>query len=136
MFVTSFAPFYPESSSRFAFGTSNCYILFQPEILFAQRDLIDDTPRTNWEKPETLRDRIRVSYRDAGRPYHIPETAAPPLAHEIVKPLADNGSTIQWWRHRQCYHGNTLSCPLHNVVLLECSEVESDDFEDGVCGGD
>ena len=98
MFVTTFAPFYPVTSPRFAFGAKNTYILFQPEVSFAQYDLGRDTPHTNWDKPKTVRDQIRVNFRDAGRPYKIRESIYYPVAHDIVKPLNEfEGAVVEFW---------------------------------------
>lgn len=71
IFVTSFAPCYPSTSSRFAFNCDldSCFVLFQPEYSFAWRN-VDDDPRnthTEWDQPKSARDRIRVAFRDHGR---------------------------------------------------------------------
>ncbi|KAK7476804.1 hypothetical protein BaRGS_00031965 [Batillaria attramentaria] len=97
MFITTFAPCYPPSNSRYAFGADDCFILFQPELSFAQHDLPDDTPVTNWDNPVTVRDRIRTAFRAAGRSYNIRETILYPMAHDIVKPLFDDDPLVEWW---------------------------------------
>mmetsp|Transcript_25290 Transcript_25290/g.36682 ORF Transcript_25290/g.36682 Transcript_25290/m.36682 type:complete len:454 (-) Transcript_25290:546-1907(-) len=98
-FVTTFAPCYPVTSSRYAFGASSAFILLQPEESFARRDLPFDTSFTNWETPKTVRDKTRVAFRAAGRGYHIPETTHYPPAEHIVKPLRDDGNDkIKWWQ--------------------------------------
>ncbi|XP_074655561.1 uncharacterized protein LOC141909093 isoform X2 [Tubulanus polymorphus] len=95
-FVTTFAPFYPETHSRYSFGCrDHGYILFQPELSFARKDLPTYTPVTNWNNPRTIRDRIRVAFRDAGRPYPTHEV---PLVEEIVRPV-DSCDQIKWWNH-------------------------------------
>ncbi|PVD35553.1 hypothetical protein C0Q70_02516 [Pomacea canaliculata] len=91
MFITTFAPCYPEHHSRYSFGSQDCFILFQPELSFAQHNLPDDTAHTNWERPQTVRDRIRLAFREAGRGYQIRETVTYPMAHDIVKPCDDGG---------------------------------------------
>nr|KAG5692055.1 hypothetical protein BaRGS_021487 [Batillaria attramentaria] len=75
----------------------DCFILFQPELSFAQHDLPDDTPVTNWDNPVTVRDRIRTAFRAAGRSYNIRETILYPMAHDIVKPLFDDDPLVEWW---------------------------------------
>ena len=97
-FVTTFAGFYPETNSRYAFGTGNAFILIQPELSFALHDLSPDTSETNFEHPVTERDRIRKSYRDAGRGYRIPEDIRQPMAWDIVKPLHDSDGIVEWWK--------------------------------------
>ncbi len=96
-FVTTFAPFYPQSHSRYSFGASDCYILLQPEISFAQYDLNEDTPFTNWENPKTSRDKIRCAFKEAGREYPIRSTVYYPTAHDVVRPIASDGQVVEWW---------------------------------------
>ncbi|CAH1802557.1 unnamed protein product [Owenia fusiformis] len=96
-FITTFGPFYSENHSRYGFESENCFVLLQPELSFAHHDLPPDTPETKWETPETIRDKIRVAYRDAGRGYHIRDTVVYPMAHDIVKPLTDKDDVITWW---------------------------------------
>lgn len=97
-FITTFAPFYPESHSRYAFGCKNCYILMQPEISFALHDLPPDTPETNWDKPVTIRDRIRIAYRNAGRPYCMKDAYFNPMSWDVVKPINKEDPILEWWK--------------------------------------
>ena len=97
LFITTFAPFYPQNHSRYTFSASNCYILLQPEISFAQHDFPPDTAQTNWDAPKTIRDKIRCSYKAAGRTYQIRDTIFYPMVHDIVKPLQENMEYIEWW---------------------------------------
>ncbi|XP_050412095.2 uncharacterized protein LOC126826986 [Patella vulgata] len=97
MFITTFAPFYPRTNSRYSFGTANGFILFQPELSFAQHDLPPDTPYTDWNEPKTVRDRIRIAFKEADQEYNIPETIYYPMAHDIVKPMKHGDSLIEWW---------------------------------------
>ena len=97
-FVTTFSPCYPESHSRYSFGTENAYIVFQPEISFAQQDIPSDTPDTNWEHPRNVRDKIRVAFREAGMNYKIRESVSYPMVQDIVKPIDDSADdVINWW---------------------------------------
>lgn len=96
-FITTFAPFYPENHARYAFGAENCYILFQPELSFAFHDLPPDTSETNWENPQTVRDKIRVAFREAGRQYFIPESVHSPMVYEIIRPVNDCDVMYEWW---------------------------------------
>jgi len=100
-FVTTFAPCYPPTSSRYAFGAGRAFLLLQPEASFARHDLPFDTADTNWKAPKTIRDKTRVAFREAGRDYFIPKTTGYPPAEHIVKPLRDDGtSSVPWWRPR------------------------------------
>jgi ADP-ribosylation factor 1/2 len=97
-FVTTFAPCYSQSSSRFAYGTGRAFVLLQPETSFARHRLPADTPHTEWEAPKTIRDKTRVAFRQAGQSYFIPDTTTYPAAEHIVKPLKDDGvAVVRWW---------------------------------------
>ncbi|XP_070532667.1 uncharacterized protein [Ptychodera flava] len=98
LFITTFSPCYPSSHSRYAFGATSSFILFQPEVSFALHNIPDDTPHTNWVNPKTVRDRIRVAYKESGREYLIRNTVIYPPAHDIVKPFGmSDDSIIKWW---------------------------------------
>jgi FPC/CPF motif-containing protein YcgG len=109
IFITTFAPFYGESSSRHmgelsAENNDSCFLLFQPEISFLRHQINRDTPLTHWSNPITTRDKIRVNFRDQNQDYFIPPTIAYPVANhfvqhpentktgELVKPL------VQFWQ--------------------------------------
>ena len=102
IFVTTFAPCYPPTSSRFAFGSQFGFILLQPMYSFVLHDIGKDTPLTNWADPKSARDRIRVAYKRSGRPYYIRNTIYYPTVHDIVKPVRDMednaDNIIQWWK--------------------------------------
>lgn len=91
LFVTTFAPCYPENNPRFQFCASpgSCFVLFQPEESFLRHDLPPDKPRkdTNWDCPADVRDRIRANFRRNGREYRVPDTVAYPPANFIVAPM-------------------------------------------------
>lgn len=97
-FITTFGPFYPETNSRYAFGCENCFILLQPELSFALHDLTLDTPKTNYDSPVTERDRIRCAYMKAGRPYVVPSDLTQPMAWDMIKPITNDDTLIQWWK--------------------------------------
>ena len=101
-FVTTFAPFYPENHPRYAHGVNDSYILFQPELSFAFHDLPPDTPTTNWENPKTVRDRIRVAFKEAGRKYTIPSTIYHPMVEEMIRPIKETDSLYAWWKNSRC----------------------------------
>ena len=97
-FLTTFAPFYPETNSRFSFGAQHCYILFQPEISFAIHDLPPDTAETNWDRPVTVRDKIRIAFRDAGREYQAPLATRLHMVYDIVKQVDPHDTPLEWWK--------------------------------------
>jgi hypothetical protein len=99
LFVTTFAPFYDEKSSRYQHGIVDyCYILLQPGFSFVSHGIGDDTPRraTNWTHPTSIRDKIRVGFKNHGRGYFIPESVFYPQAEHIVK-SHDGMDIIDWW---------------------------------------
>ena len=66
---------------------------------FAIHDIGEDTPKTNWDHPVTIRDKIRVAYKENDCGYHIRDTIIYPAAHDIVKPLKEGtGEIIEWWK--------------------------------------
>lgn len=98
-FVTTFAPLYPDSNSRFAFGSESAFILLQPELSFAWHDLPSDTPHTDWEEPKSIRDKIRVAFRNAGRGYHDPPPKLGcPMVWDMVKPTSPEKPIVEWWK--------------------------------------
>lgn len=104
-FVTTFAPCYGAGSSRFAFGEcDSSFVLLQPYHSFLLHNVGSDTPTTNWERPQTTRDRIRVGFRNAGRPYPIPaDPTIYPVAHNFVYPLDSmGGEVVRWWDAESC----------------------------------
>lgn len=98
IFVTTFAPCFPATHSRYNFGCSSSFVLLQPEYSFAWHDIEPDTPVTQWDKPVTVRDKIRVEFKKHGRLYEIPETIFYPPALHIVRPLKITDPPIPWWR--------------------------------------
>jgi len=99
-FITTFAPFYPKTHPRYSFGADNCYILFQPELSFGFHDLPPDTPHTDWNDPKTVRDKIRIAFKEAGRPYSMPDSVSSPMALEILRPVHDTDQVYEWWKPR------------------------------------
>ena len=117
-FVTSFAPCYARSHSRYvprpadgnaAFDPRIGFVLLQPEASFEHRKLPFDTPETNWGDggdgdgggggaAPTVRDRVRRAFRDRGCPYEIPASVSYPTAHHVVKPLRRGDPVVEWWK--------------------------------------
>ena len=102
MFVTVFAQCYASDHARFSFGIPDTvFILFQPYRSFLEHGVGHDTPKsaTQWERPKTARDRIRVNFRAHNREYFIPEDVRCPVASLFVPtPLLTDGGGLEWWR--------------------------------------
>lgn len=100
-FVTTFCPLYPPTNSRFQYGIQGyAYILLQPEYSFAWHNLPPDTPHTNWDDPQTSRDRIRVEFKNAGQPYEIPESVVYSMAHHMVPGINLGDEPPHWWESK------------------------------------
>jgi hypothetical protein len=101
IFVTTFAPCYPLNHSRYAFEAQHGFVLLQPMYSFKIHNIGSDTIHTNWDNPKTIRDKIRVAYKENGRPYHIRNTLYYPMAHDIVKPMEEGSDKlVEWWKDR------------------------------------
>lgn len=93
LFITSFAPCYPKSSPRFAFGSPYAWILIQPEFSFSYHNV--DSPATGTDTG--VRDKILRRFTQAGRPY-APVKAGALNAHLYVRPLNElGGEVVPWW---------------------------------------
>lgn len=102
IFITTFAPCYPEDHSRYCFGADpeSSWILFQPEFSFAWHQLTPDTKETKWENPVTMRDKIRCEFKKHNRIYEIPNTIFYSPALHIVKNLKIGMPYIEWWKSK------------------------------------
>lgn len=95
-FITTFLPCYPHTNPRYTYDSKNCFILFQPEVSFALKNISNFAANTNWDQPSTERDKIRVSFKSARQTYHIP-TRKFPIAYEMIKPMHEQDPAIKWW---------------------------------------
>lgn len=89
IFVTTFAPFYGPDHARYMGKNTNdnrdsSFLLLQPEEAFHRHRIGLDTPQTSWQDPQTVRDKIRVSFREKGRSYYIPPEVSYPVAEHFV----------------------------------------------------
>ncbi|RMZ94340.1 Poly [ADP-ribose] polymerase 4 [Brachionus plicatilis] len=102
-FITTFLPLYPPNHSRYTFGVNECFILFQPEISFAFHNLPQDTSVTNWTEPKTIRDKIRIKFKESNRDYVIRDTIRYPMCYEMIKPLLNSEEIVNWWKYSSLY---------------------------------
>mmetsp|Transcript_23836 Transcript_23836/g.34961 ORF Transcript_23836/g.34961 Transcript_23836/m.34961 type:complete len:273 (-) Transcript_23836:151-969(-) len=99
-FITTFAKFYPQNHSRHMYSSQNsCFILLQPELSFLYRKIGPDSPTTQWDHPTTIRDKIRVSFRDHGMEYKIPPSLHYSVASTYVSPLNSTDAPVQFWKY-------------------------------------
>jgi len=101
IFITTFSTCYPSNHSRYMFDANprSNFILFQPEYSFAWKNIeCIPSPTTNWKDPNSVRDKIRVSYKSNGRNYRPdPEERDLIGANQIVPPLSVSDPPVQWW---------------------------------------
>lgn len=90
-FVTSFAPCYPPTSPRFAFGAAGAFLLLQPEMSFLRHNLPHD------DGGRGVRTAIRALFANAGRGYAVPPTPRYAVAPFVVRPLDEAGPGVEWW---------------------------------------
>ena len=102
IFVTTFAPCYPKSSPRSLFlpdrnSADSCFVLLQPEYSFLRHGIGADDAKTNWDVPQTIRDKIRVNFLNKKQPYHIPPSLSYPVASTIVHSSDGKEHSINFW---------------------------------------
>ena len=56
-------------------------------------DMPNDTPLTARDFPVTVRDKIRVAYKNSNRGYHIRDTINYPMSHDMIRPLSNNSES-------------------------------------------
>ena len=84
MFVSTFAPCYPSSSTRHQFGTckDSCFILFQPDAAFARRGVTPSQEQA-----------IRAKFASKQQRYRGE------LGNAVVKPLDEyHDPPVEWWK--------------------------------------
>jgi len=98
IFLTTFSSCYNSNSSRYTYGVNSGFLLLQPEFSFAWKDIGFDTATTNWDDPQTMRDKIRVEFKKNGQEYEIPNTIHYPASHHVVKPMNLGDPVVEWWK--------------------------------------
>lgn len=94
-FVITFAPCYPATHSRYAFGMDATFIFLQPEHSFSKSKV----PRG--ESPGKLRDSIRKSFSDNNQPYFSNIITTELEAPRYVKPVNLHDKPVKWWDGKQ-----------------------------------
>jgi FPC/CPF motif-containing protein YcgG len=91
LFITSFAPCYPATSPRYAYGSSSVWILFQPEFSFSHHQI------PAHEQKGGIRNKIRKNFEKNGRPFLLPHQGEL-MAHIYVKPIHDlTDPRVDWF---------------------------------------
>lgn len=90
-FVTTFSPFYPESSPRYAFGAEAAFVLLQPERSFLRHNL----PADDGTAPG-VRKFVRAAFAASGRAF-VPPPPRSANAHQVVRPLKEGDPPVRWW---------------------------------------
>lgn len=93
LFVITFAPCYPPTSARFAFGAEWPLFLLQPEGSFLNK--LNQERTRNSQIHQLIRDR----YAANGRPYDLARFGEPGKneAYRFVKPIDSTSPPVRWW---------------------------------------
>jgi YqcI/YcgG family len=92
LFVLTFAPCYPPSHSRYGFGSTSTFIVFQPDHAFSRQ-----LPSGHTSFPADIRNSIRASFSRNGRAYDTSISESPIEAYKYVKPLKVGDPLVRWW---------------------------------------
>ena len=92
-FVSLFAPFYPDTHSRFSGHASVGFILFQPERGFRRFGVSSQLPGR-----ERLSRAVGRRFYRHGQTYDATRNARTPKALRFVKPLGSDEEPIAWWK--------------------------------------
>lgn len=93
LFAISFAPSYPSTSARHAFGLPGVYVFLQPEHSFDH--WMAELPP---EGKQRMKERIRTAFELAGRGYRGSIIEHGTEAERYVKPLEAVDAPVHWWR--------------------------------------
>ncbi len=95
LFITTFAPFYPKESPRYSFTDDSVFVFFQPNSSFNTHIVNPaNDPRTI-----KLKQNIRKSFEDDGRPYDQNIVDSPVEAVKYIKPLRVGDAEVRWWEN-------------------------------------
>jgi YqcI/YcgG family len=86
-FLVSFAPCYPETSSRYTFGDPRTYFLLQPASTFVRHQ----------SAINRVRRRVHESFVEAGRPYDSKLANTKNDMFKTVMPIHPLDRSIAWW---------------------------------------
>lgn len=92
IFVNAFAPFYPEGHSRYGFGSSSTWIMFQPRHSFRRIAKPGETAL-----PPHVRLRIRDDHAAHDRAYDPKLSAIPYEVYRCIRPLLPGDPEVRWW---------------------------------------
>jgi hypothetical protein len=106
-FVTSFAPCYPENSSRYGFGAEHTYILYQPNFVFMRNKIPKPTLhlkdaqfiKRSGKNVKNIRRIIQDNYTAHGRDYsELKRKHLILFSDHFVLPLPD-APFIPWYMY-------------------------------------
>ena len=92
IFVNTFAPLYPEGHSRYGFGSSSTWVMFQPRHSFRRVAKTGETAL-----PPHVRLRIREDHASHDRAYDPKLSAIPYEAYRCIRPLFPGDPEVRWW---------------------------------------
>jgi hypothetical protein len=92
IFVNTFAPFYPEGHSRYGFGSTSMWVMFQPRHSFRRVAQPGEIAL-----PPHIRLRIREDHAAHDRAYDPKLSTIPYEAYRCIRPLFPGDSEVRWW---------------------------------------
>lgn len=93
LFIFATGPCYDAASSRFAYGCTSTFLLFQPEHSFRRRE----SPPGSHQISAGHRQIIRTGFDAIGQTYDLSITLGAIEAFRFVKPLKLGDPPIRWW---------------------------------------
>lgn len=94
MFIITFAPFYGEKNPRYSMSENSAFIFLQPESSF---DLHIANPTESLQTIK-LKENIRRTFEEGGKPYDSNIVDNPSDAIKYVKPMNIGDAPIEWWK--------------------------------------
>ena len=125
-FVTGFAPFYSEKSSRYSFGATSSFLLFQPSSSFAHHSIplplshqnifVDQSiiQLPNGKKVKNVRKMIQDIFKSKGRDYSLIHQHCLFIFadHFIVPDHQMNRFFVPWYTYlNSLFHPHLLPLP-------------------------
>lgn len=91
-FIPVFAPFYPDSHTRWSRDSKSAFILFQPDHSFGRRGINSRSPHRGRVTEQSRRRCVR-----AGHQYNVDLISGTPKAVRYIHPIDPFGTPVRWW---------------------------------------
>lgn len=91
-FITTFAPFYPDSHARFSCNEAHAFVYLQPEFSFDHHGISAGNSHRH-----RIKKSIRELFAQAGQAYDVALVTQPVEAYKYVKPMVLGDTPVRWW---------------------------------------